>query len=464
MHEYEQTLRFGGGGETLLSTIGIVFLIVGVLLICVVPRKHLILPLLFTIFCTPLDQQLVVGGLHLTIFRILILFAWLRVLAGHWTKDYSPSPIDRAMILWAIASTFTFICLWGEWGAVVNRLGFLYNAFGVYFLFRILVRDLDDADRAVRVFAIICGVLAALMLNERVTGHNVFSIFGGVPELSAIREGNLRAQGPFAHPILAGTFGAILLPLFLGLWWRHKYRKTAVLGIISAVVMVVVSASSTPIMATLAGVGALFFWPFRKWMRAFRWGVLAMLVALHLVMKAPVWALIGRIDVMGGSSYHRYELINQFILHFSEWWLTGTRYTSSWGFYMHDLSNQFVTEGVEGGLITFCLFLWIIVCCFQALGRARKSRFSDLSSRKGVWALGATLTACLAAFIGTSFFDQTIVAWYALLAMIAGSALPRRVAMPMPSPQAKTRRWENLEIDEVESDGVLASPRLSLLT
>ena len=32
-------------------------------------------------------------------------------------------------------------------------------------------------------------------------------------------------------------------------------------------------------------------------------------------MKAPVWALIERIDIVqGSSSYHRYELVNEFIV------------------------------------------------------------------------------------------------------------------------------------------------------
>ena len=43
-------------------------------------------------------------------------------------------------------------------------------------------------------------------------------------------------------------------------------------------------------------------------------------------MKAPVWALIQRIDIVGGSSgWHRYELIDQCIKHFSDWWLMGVK-------------------------------------------------------------------------------------------------------------------------------------------
>jgi len=189
--------------------------------------------------------------------------------------------------------------------------------------------------------------------------------------------------------------------------------------------MIIASASSTPLMTAVAGIIGLCFWPLRRNMRVLRWGLVLLLTSLHLVMKAPVWSLIGRIDVVGGSSgYHRYELVNQFILHFSQWWLVGVKYTSDWGYFMHDVSNQFVGAGIEGGLAGFTLFVWIITCCFQAIGRARKSRFSSTASEKRLWSLGAALFACIAAFFGTSFFDQTIVAWYALLAMIAAATVP----------------------------------------
>ncbi len=65
--------------------------------------------------------------------------------------------------------------------------------------------------------------LVAAMLYEKATGRNVFAVLGGVSEMTLIREGKLRAQGAFQHPILAGTFGATVLPLMVGLM-RMKDR------------------------------------------------------------------------------------------------------------------------------------------------------------------------------------------------------------------------------------------------
>jgi hypothetical protein len=262
------------------------------------------------------------------------------------------------------------------------------------------------------------------MLNEKVTGVNSFSVFGGVPEYTYVREGKLRAQGAFAHPILAGTFGATLLPLFIGLWWRRNSRRAAALGIVSSTIVTVCSASSTPLMAYLAGIVALCCWPFRKNMRLFRWAACFFLIGLHLVMKAPVWALIGRVDLVGGSSSsHRYELIDQAIRHFDEWWLVGTRSVSSWGWEMGDTSNHYVDMGVTGGIFTLVLFVAILSCCFKALGVTRRHVAGDRVAEGRVWSLGAAMFSNIVAYFGITYFDQTIIAWYALLAIIGATAV-----------------------------------------
>ncbi len=66
-------------------------------------------------------------------------------------------------------------------------------------------------------------------------------------------------------------------------------------------------------------------------MRAIRWGIVVILLALHAVMKAPVWFLISRLsELTGGSGWYRSALIDAFIRHFDEWWLIGTGYTAHW--------------------------------------------------------------------------------------------------------------------------------------
>jgi hypothetical protein len=140
------------------------------------------------------------------------------------------------------------------------------------------------------------------------------------------------------------------------------------------------------------------------------------------VMKAPVWHLIARIDITGGSSsWHRFMLVDQCIRHFSDWWLVGVKDTSAWGWDMWDTANQYVGTCDNSGLLPFLLFLAILVYGFKYLGRARRAAAKDKKTALFIWALGAALFANVIAFFGISYFDQTIVAWYGLLAIISAA-------------------------------------------
>ena len=239
-----------------------------------------------------------------------------------------------------------------------------------------------------------------------------------------VREGGLRAMGPFQHPILAGTFGAISFPLYIALWFRDRSaRVNALVGMLAASTITFTTESSTPLLAYAGGIFALCMWPFRKQMRLGRWGIAIVLIGLHLVMKAPVWALIARIDLTGGSSsYHRYMLVDQSIRHFGDWWLFGVKETASWGWDMWDLANQYVAVAATSGLVPLILFVATLVFGFKYLGRARKASEGERRQELFIWSLSAALFANCVAFFGISYFDQTMVSWYLLLAMIWAAA------------------------------------------
>jgi len=419
--------RFGGEGNTNLNPVILIWVLLAVLLILLLPRKYVIVPFFLTALPIPIGQVLIIGGVHLSMFRLVIIFSLCRVLANRIQGAASShkihfNPIDKAFLWYCIASVITFTLLFQDSQAFVSRVGFALDSLGTYFVLRLLFEDEMVVDRTIKVLAVVSGVVALSMLNEQRTGLNLFSIFGGVPQFTNIREGTLRSQGPFAHAILAGVFGAITIALFIRLWWRRESRALACLGIISSLVIIVTCRSSTPLAAGLGVVVVLCLWPVRARMRLLRWGIVCALVGLHIVMKAPVWALIGRFGGVGGSSgYHRYILVDNFIRRFDEWWLFGVQDTSHWGYDMWDVSNQFVAVGVSGGLITFVLFIAVIVYCFKGVGRARKEAeiAGDAVRARGFWALGAAVFANLVAFFGITYFDQTQLVWYATLAMIA---------------------------------------------
>lgn len=414
----------------MLNPLVLVAVLAAGILICLLPRKYVIVPFLAAAFLIPMDQVFVAGPFHFYMLRVVIGFGWIRML---WTKTSSRCAlfsgginwIDTALIFYALFTAFNFILLWQQPDAVINQLGALYTILGIYVPLRFLIRDETDLERTLRVLAYIAAVVAMIMVYEQATGFNPYALLGGTREAiyqSLMERGNrFRAMGPFLHPILAGTFGAVLLPLFVGLWWKnHRSRFATMVGILSSTVITVASVSSTPALAYAAGVGALCLWPLRKHMRLIRWGIVVALVSLQMVMKAPVWALIARVDVIGGSSgYHRYMLVNQFIRRFDDWWLIGTKANGRWGWDMWDLANQYVSIGEVSGLLPLLMFLAIIVFGFRYLGTTRQSSEGNKRMELFIWAMCAALFSNAVAFFGISYFDQTQVAWYALLAMIS---------------------------------------------
>ncbi len=423
--------RFGGGlSETTLHPFALVAMFVAIILILVLPRKYVVMVFLLSAFLIPLSQEIVVARVHLFVFRILILFGWVRIL---WMKLSSQTNIisggfnslDKAFTLWAICRASAFMLLYQEKGAVIYQCGFLWDVFGTYFLLRFLVRNYRDIYRVLTAFAVVAAIVAVGMLNEKLRSQNLFRLLGGLPVVPSIRWGSIRAQGPFAHAILAGTFGATLLPLFLWLWKSGEARLLCMIGVIGSTVITLTSASSTPLVAYAAGIVAILFWPLRKQMQPFRWGIAIALVGLQLVMKAPVWFLITRANLVSSSSgYHRAMLVDQFVRHFGDWWLLGTNANQNWGFEMWDLSNQFVAEGQTGGLATLVCFIAMISISFGRIGAARKTIEGDSKKEWFLWLLGAALFAHIVGFFGISYFDQTKISWLALLAMISAATGP----------------------------------------
>jgi len=443
---------FGGGyTDTNMHPAVALALIVAIALLLRLPRKYAVVPFLLAVFLLPVGQQLYLGGVHLYVPRLIIFFGIARLV---WTKLRSNTQIftggfndlDKIFTCWALfRSTAVIIFFWGNASALTNQAAFLWDVLGGYFLLRFLIRDTRDIVRAAKTFAVIAGVLGLAMMNESLRDQNVFGYLGSLPIVPAIREGKIRAQGPFEHAILAGSFGATLLPFFLWLWYGKKSRILAVAGILGCTSMVVSSSSSTPLLAYLAVIVGLCFWPLREHMRAVRWLLVISLIACHLMMKAPVWFLIDHVDLVAGNSgYHRAMLIDTFIRHFREWWLIGTNQASTWGFEMDDLCNQWVAEGETGGLATLICFVLLISRAFGKIGRARSRASLPRKQEWLLWFLGAALFSHCVAYFGISYFDQTQFSWFALLSAISVATAPGVLAVTVP----KTVSSETVEVRE----------------
>jgi len=430
-----KNIRFGGGvADSVFNPAVLLAVMIAGACVCLSSRKRALVAFLVAGILIPTDQVLVLGGIHLTMLRVLVLCGVTRMARTKLSTKQMIIPggfkrIDWAVVVFAIFAALDGILLYRASSAIVFQFGQLLDVLGVYLLMRHLIRDAQDVVRALRVLAYVTAVVALVMSIEQLTGRNPYAILGGANagwyDTVQVRDGKLRATGCFAHPIIAGSYGAMVLPMFAGLWWTNrKNRTTAAIGLVGAAVIAFASNSSTSFLGLGAGLIALCLWPLRDRMRPVRWGIALLLVSLHIVMKAPVWQLIARVDITGGSSSdHRYQILNQCILHFWDWALIGTKDYASWGWGLWDLGNQYVFVADTAGLIPLIAFLSIIVLGFKYIGRTRLASRCDRKQQLFAWALGASLFANVVAFFGISYFDQIIVAWYGLLAMITGVAV-----------------------------------------
>lgn len=447
-----QNINFGGGVvDTVVNPVVLAVTLLAALMILFLPRKKAIIPLLVIGLLIPIDQIVVIAGVHFPMLRLLAIaglarVGWAKVSGGDKVLAGGMNGLDWAITILSVFSVIDGGLLWQTQGAVIFQLGNLCTAFGVYFLLRHLIRDEDDVIRVLKVMTGVVVFIAVIMTHEHFTGHNeYYELMGGARAslytTSDARDGVFRAQGCFAHPIIAGTFGGFMVPLFVGWWKREKRdRKYAIFGIVAATAIPFLVASSTALFALLAGIGAMCLWPIRRKMRLIRWGIVGTLLAGQMYMKSPVWHLIDDVSLSAdSSSYHRYLLVDQCIRHFFDWALVGTKNYASWGWDMWDLSNQYVGTADTSGLIPFIAFLSILVIGFKYVGRARKFYEGDKQKEFFVWAIGACLFANAVGFFGIQYWDQVIVAWYMVLATISAISLPALVAATVPAPEFQPR-------------------------
>jgi hypothetical protein len=419
---------FGGGGDTVVTAFALAIAAIAAILLLAVPRRFVCVPFLAAVVLIPIDQQIMVGPVHVTLARLLILVAGGRLLLAGTSgaKAFKSTRMDLVVFAYCASTAVTFIILWGgEGGAIINRCGFLLNYLGAYWVMRLGVRTVEDLERCVKCLVWVFVLISVGMIAEQASGRNIFAVVGGVPSESVTRNGKIRAQGPFIHPLTAGTAGATMLPLAIGLWWVSKgsrkkrgNRCLALAGTAACFAMAGASMSSSAPLTVVAGLFGLWLWPWRNMLSLIRWSVLALLVVLHVFMKAPVWALISRIDLTGSSSgYHRYMLVEQFFQRFAEWWLVGSQGTNHWGIDMWDTINSYVAAGTGGGLITFLLYIGVYVVGFKTVGQVRRQA-NDMCKKWG-WILGCVLFAHAVAVFGIAYFDQSQFVWLFNLAALA---------------------------------------------
>jgi hypothetical protein len=442
-------IEFAKYGATNVHPLAIAFMVCMTALALAPRRSGVILAVLSVCVFMPMDQRIVIGGLDFSMLRLIMVVAWIRVFVRGEYRGLSFGKLDRVLVLWVLSASFFYVLRVGPSG-IVYRLGVSFDVLTAFFLIRVLVRTRAQALVLWRHLAWIVLVLSPFFLYESVAGHNVFGIFDYLGfDAVAVRSGRARSQGPFSHPILAGTFGAVAMPMFISIFLGHRNERILFASAcVGATIITVASGSSGPVVAWGVGAFGWGIWRFRKHMRLMLQAAVFMAVVIHFVREKPIWHLVLRLSsITGGTGRHRYYLIDAFIRRFNEWALIGTDNTANWGWGLQDTTNQYVAEGIRGGLATLVLFMVVLRISFVQLRLARNV-FERLEGPKSPWALLAwgssvSLAVHCVSFISVSYFGQMVQFFVFFLATVPAFARfrrPKRVKSPAASLSASAPR------------------------
>src|SRR6202048_3890067 len=125
-----ENLRFGGGAsETVLHPIVLAAMLIAIALIFLLPRKYVLWSVLSATFLIPLGQEILIGGLHFFVFRIIVLTVAVRMLGSMFA---SPEGIfgdrldtfDVVFLLWAVFRALAGVLVFSfHPGAMVYHAG-----------------------------------------------------------------------------------------------------------------------------------------------------------------------------------------------------------------------------------------------------------------------------------------------------------------------------------------------------
>jgi hypothetical protein len=363
--------------------------------------------------------------------RLLIVIGLCRALAGGFMCWPGKSPLDKVFYVFAFFTVLSTIGHKADYyfpSPLNARLGLVLNTFGTYAYARSYLPDIAAFKRFATLLPLILIPLALFMTLEQRTRKNFYYFLGGRSETSMQREDKIRAQGPFQHPILAGTAGATALP-FTYMMWRLRRRRTAIIGFSACIGVVLACASSGPLAAVAVTFAAAAFWRWRSYLRHALWALAAAALLFNIVKGRGPWYIMASLDLVGGSTgWHRAKLIDQGFKYLGEWWLFGTDYTRHWmasgvrwNPNMVDLTNYYLHLGVTAGLpVTLCLMGFLLVSFRLLNARMKDLRGANDTNEIILWCAGTSLAAHAVSFISISYFDQMYIFFYMLLGCIPG--------------------------------------------
>jgi len=285
----------------------------------------------------------------------------------------------------------------------------------------------------IKVVSIVLVPLAVLGVSECVTGEHYFLFlkkyrpWGGGGGSVQGRWGFGRANGPFSHSIMFGSFFVMSMPLIWCLrTCRDRWRTFVFPLLIVAALGALSSMSSGPWMMMAVVIVCLMMERFSHLTKPLIWTIIGLCWGVGLVSNRPFYhVLLHRLNPVGGVWWQRAKLIDCAIEHFNEWWLLGYGMADpGWGPQMGmghtDVNNEFILAGINYGIWGVLALCAMIITAFHYLKLAYKQT-CERELKSVYWALGSVLTSILVLWQSVSFFGQPVMLFYCILGLIGSS-------------------------------------------
>jgi len=307
--------------------------------------------LLLISFCLPTELFFNVGGLNLTMTKIVLLvLSVFLIIRRSPIKKYAHDYALIGFVLWLFLS---LIIHHGFLTAIKSGGLSLLEILVSYFTARYFIKKPSHIYGVTNLLVFLAMLLLPFLVIENFTGVHIFhelaSSVTGIyyPFKDEARFGLIRATGPFSHPILLGVFFSAILGLF---WYSSRSMlKPKVLKSITLIAATFTTLSSAPVLVIMVQFFIVFWNKYAAFIR-YRWKIIFIsMVCMYVFLlfysdRSPLMAILSRITVDSQTSYYRIliweygiqNIINNpvFGLGFNDWvridWMVSDTVDSFW--------------------------------------------------------------------------------------------------------------------------------------
>ncbi|MCK5000070.1 MAG: hypothetical protein KAS23_11055 [Anaerohalosphaera sp.] len=393
---------------------------------------------IITLLFYPVYLVVPLGTLDISLARIVVTVLLLRCLLNARIRaKFKWRSLDWWVTFGAIANLCVALAAWKLPMAksFENEAGHLTDTYFAYLAARLCLTDYKAVVTSIKWIAFALVPLAILGVIESYTGWQSFNILKvycpwkqAVEPTLNIRSGFFRAIGPFSHPILFGAAFAMFFPMVY--WLRHqggswRISSYVITGILA--IGTLSSMSSGPVMMLIFTICFLLIERHKNYVKPILIFLAISCVLVEVLSNRTIWhVLASYADPIGGSGWHRAELIDIATERFSEWWIAGygqqdPGWGSALGMTWTDITNHYIITGVKYGMLGVIALCGVLIVSVRMLIRLHNSTKSPLL-RSWYWAMGSIIVAFIISFNAFTLFGQASTLFYCILGFVGSSA------------------------------------------